>query len=445
MENFTTFIGRFHPLWVHLPIGFLLIGVLLKGYADFLKRPALQEAVRFSFGLGAISALIAACLGFLLSLSGGYEGDILDIHLAAGWITVVLSGLAWWINAQEERFSRKLNYSVLGVMILTLSVTGHFGGSLTHGDDYLTAYSPFGEKEKESQGRVLASQEEAEVFTDLVQPVLRSKCESCHREGKTKGELNLSSYEAMRNGGENGPVIIPADVEKSELIRRVTLPSDHDDFMPAEGKKPLTEEEIQLITWWIGKGNADPKILLTEADEELIAWATPKLNLLGVEKNTLVPIDTLQLKSLEKMGFRVRVLSPETGALDVVLPEEATKGQSTALLQALLPVKAQIHWLSLAGTGIQDADLVLIAQFSNLQRLRIENNPITDSGVSALKGLSQLEVLNLNGTKVSGVGLESVSEIKSLKALYLWNTSINPLDERIQKLVANKVKVTFGS
>ena len=157
--------------------------------------------------------------------------------------------------------------------------------------------------------------EEAEVFADLVQPVLRSKCESCHREGKTKGKLNLSSYEAMRNGGENGPVIIPADVEKSELIRRVTLPSDHDDFMPAEGKKPLTEEEIQLITWWIGKGNADPKVLLTEADEELIAWATPKLNLLGAEKKTLVPIDTLQLKSLEKMGFRVRVLSPETLSL----------------------------------------------------------------------------------------------------------------------------------
>jgi Leucine-rich repeat (LRR) protein len=177
----------------------------------------------------------------------------------------------------------------------------------------------------------------------------------------------------------------------------------------------------------------------------LIAWATPKLNLLGVEKKTLVPIDTLQLKSLEKMGFRVRVLSPEKGALDVALPEEAAKGKASDLLKALQPVKNQIYWLSLAGTGIQDADLVLIAQFSNLQRLRIENNPITDSGVSALKGLSQLEVLNLNGTKVSGVGLESVSEIKSLKALYLWNTSINPLDERIQKLVANKVKVTIGS
>jgi uncharacterized membrane protein len=444
-DELFTFFGRFHPLWVHLPIGFLIFSVLLKGYVVLTKKPELQEAVKFSLLLGSLSALMAALLGFLLSQSGGYEGDLLDVHLAAGWITVVLSGVAWWVNKNEERFSPKLNYWVLGLMVLTLSVTGHFGGSLTHGEDYLTAYAPFGEKEKESQGRVLASVEEAEVFTDLVQPVLRSKCESCHRGGKTKGELNLSSYEAMLKGGENGPVFIPADVEKSELIRRVTLPSDHDDFMPAEGKKPLTEEEIQLITWWIKKGNADPKVLLTEADEELIAWATPKLNLLGVEKKTLVPIDTLQLKSLEKMGFRVRVLSPEKGALDVALPEEAAKGKASDLLKALQPVKNQIYWLSLAGMGIQDADLVLIAQFSNLQRLRIENNPITDSGVSALKGLSQLEVLNLNGTKVSGVGLESVSEIKSLKALYLWNTSINPLDERIQKLVANKVKVTIGS
>jgi uncharacterized membrane protein len=443
-DEMFTFVGRFHPLWVHLPIGFLIFSVLLKGYVVLRKKPELQEAVKFSLLLGALSALMAALLGVLLSQSGGYKGNLLDIHLAAGWITVVLSGVAWWINKNEEKFSPKLNYWVLGTMVITLSVTGHFGGSLTHGEDYLTAYAPFGEKEKESQGRVLASMEEAEVFTDLVQPVLRSKCESCHREGKTKGELNLSSYEAMLKGGENGPVIIPADAKKSELIRRVTLPSDHEKFMPAEGKKPLTEEEIHLITWWIEKGNADPKVLLTQANEDLIAWATPKLNLLGVEKKSIVSIDTLQLKSLEKMGFRVRVLSPETGALDVALPEEAAKGKASDLLKALQPIKDQIYWLSLAGTGIQDADLLLIAQFSNLQRLRIENNPITDSGVSALKGLSQLEVLNLNGTKVSGVGLESVSEIKSLKSLYLWNTAVTNQNEWVKKMSSADVKVVFG-
>ncbi|HSF54723.1 MAG TPA: c-type cytochrome domain-containing protein, partial [Algoriphagus sp.] len=298
---------------------------------------------------------------------------------------------------------------------------------------------------EESKGRILGSVEEAEVFTDVIQPVLKSKCQSCHRAGKSKGELDMSSYESLLKGGENGPVILAANAEKSELIRRVTLPSDHDDFMPAEGKKPLTEEEIRLITWWIEKGNADPKVSLMEADEELIDWAKPKLNILGAEKMLVAAIDTIMIQELEKMGFRVRILSQETGAMDVVLPEESAKGQASELLKELLPIKDQIFWLSLTGTGIQDSDLSIISQFSNLQRLRIENNPITDSGISALKNLTKLEVLNLNGTQISTEGLESIAEIKSLKSLYLWNTTISPHDENVKKMALAEVKVVFGS
>ncbi|MCH6198549.1 hypothetical protein MMU07_03085 [Aquiflexum sp. LQ15W] len=445
IQDLITFIGRFHPLWVHLPIGFLIIAVFFKAYEVFGKRPAMQEAVNFSLLLGTISALIAAVLGFMLSQSGGYEDDLLDIHLVAGWTTVIISGIAWWVNKNEPRFSKKLNYIVLGFMILALSVTGHFGGSLTHGEDYLTAFAPFGEKQKETKGRVLAKVEDAEVFTDVIQPVFRSKCQSCHRPGKTKGDLNLVSYETMLKGGENGPVFIAADAEKSELIRRVTLPYDHDDFMPAEGKKPLTEEEIQILIWWIAMGKADPKVSLMAADEEIIAWAKPRLNILGGEKMIAVSIDTVHLKALEKMGFRVRVLSHESGALDVVLPSDAAKNQASELLKALLPIKDQIYWLSLAGTGVQDADLNQVAQFSNLQRLRIENNPISDSGISSLKILSKLESLNLNGTKVSESGLEALSEIHSLKSLYLWNTVIDSKVAKVEKMKAEGVKVVFGN
>jgi uncharacterized membrane protein len=442
-QDIVTFFGRFHPLWVHLPIGFLIIAVLLKGYMVLGKRPVLQEAVSFALLLGAISALVAALLGFLLSRSGGYEGDLLDIHLIAGWTTVLLAGIAWWVNKNEDRIPKKLNYSILGFLILTLSVTGHFGGSLTHGEDYLTAYAPFSGRQDESKGRVLATIEEAELFTDVIQPVLRSKCQSCHRPGKTKGELNLVSYEALLQGGENGPVFIAADAEKSELIRRITLPEDHDDFMPSEGKKPLTEEEIQVLIWWINNGKADPKISLMDADEEIIAWAKPRLNILGAEKMLAVSIDLVHLKALEKMGFRVRILSHESGALDVVLPSEVATGQVSELLKTLLPIKDHIYWLSLAETGIQDSDLNLIAQFSNIQSLRIENNPISDAGISALKNLSRLEVLNLNGTKVSSSGLEALTEIKSLRSLFLWNTAVSPQDEWVLKISSEKLKVVF--
>jgi uncharacterized membrane protein len=444
MDDFITFIGRFHPLWVHLPIGFLIIAVLLKGYVVLRKKPELHEAVNFSLCLGAISALVAALLGFLLSQSGGYEGSILDIHLAAGWITVFLSWIAWWVNKNENRVSPKVNYSILAVLMITLSVTGHFGGSLTHGEDYLTAYAPFGARQEESKGRLLASAEEAEVFTDVIQPIMKGKCQSCHRTGKSKGELDLSTYESLLKGGENGPVLIPADPEKSELIRRVTLPSDHDDFMPAEGKKPLTDEEIRLISWWIGEGNADPSISLTEADDELIDWVKPRLNLVGAENRIAVSIDTAQIQLLEQEGFRVRILSYETGAMDVVLPEEFAQVQVSDKLKMLLPLKDQIFWLSLAETGIRDADLDLIAQFSNLRRLRIENNPVSDRGISELKALSKLEVLNLNGTQITALGLVPLLEIKSLKSLYLWNTRVGAQDEPVLKMSAASVKVVFG-
>jgi Leucine-rich repeat (LRR) protein len=132
-----------------------------------------------------------------------------------------------------------------------------------------------------------------------------------------------------------------------------------------------------------------------------------------------VNIDTVQINNLVKLGFRVRVLSLETGALDVVLPTESAHGQAPEMVKALLPIKDQIYWLSLAGTWIQDTDLGLIAQFSNLQRLRIENNPISDTGISALRCLSKLESLNLNGTKVSEGGLEPLADIKSLRSLFL--------------------------
>jgi uncharacterized membrane protein/mono/diheme cytochrome c family protein len=444
-EDFITFIGRFHPLWVHLPIGFLIIAVLLKGYVVLGKKPFLAEAVNFTLLLGTISALIAALLGFLLSRSGGYEGDLLDIHLVAGWTTVFLAGIAWWVNKNEHRFPKKLNYSVLGFLILVLSITGHFGGSLTHGEDYLTAYAPFWGKQKESTQRVLATIEEAEVFTDVIQPILRSNCQSCHRPGKSKGELNMTSYEGLLKGGENGPVINSLVGGKSELIRRITLPEDHDDFMPSEGKKPLSEEEIEWLTWWIEKGNADPKISIMKADEDLIAWAKPTLNILGAEKILAVSIDTVYLRTLEKIGFRIRVLSQETGALDVVLPSEVANGKASELLKDLLPIKEHIYWLSLAETGIQDPDLSMIAQFSNLRRLRIENNSISDAGISDLKNLSHLEVLNLNGTKISASGLGSIAEIKSLKSLYLWNTEIKPQDEWVKKISSEKVNVVFGT
>jgi hypothetical protein len=54
-------------------------------------------------------------------------------------------------------------------------------------------------------------------------------------------------------GGEDGVVVVPGDANKSELIRRVTLPRNHEDAMPEKGDR-LTTEEINVLRYWIDAG-----------------------------------------------------------------------------------------------------------------------------------------------------------------------------------------------
>jgi hypothetical protein len=37
-------------------------------------------------------------------------------------------------------------------------------------------------------------------------------------------------------------------------LRRISLPRDDDDFMPAEGKTPLTARQVAIVRWWIAAG-----------------------------------------------------------------------------------------------------------------------------------------------------------------------------------------------
>ena len=55
-------------------------------------------------------------------------------------------------------------------------------------------------------------------------------------------------------GGESGRVVVPGNTELSELLRRITLDPDDEEYMPAEGKTPLTERQVEIIRWWIGAG-----------------------------------------------------------------------------------------------------------------------------------------------------------------------------------------------
>ncbi len=135
------FLGRFHPLAVHLPIGLIVLVPLLEIAGAF--RPALREAAGFVLALGFVGCLGAVTLGYLLAYGSGEAGVSVTRHMWGGialTIGVLLCLLArpWWSSGAAPRVYPVL----LACVLLVLSWTAHQGGSFTHGSNYLTEYMP---------------------------------------------------------------------------------------------------------------------------------------------------------------------------------------------------------------------------------------------------------------------------------------------------------------
>ena len=81
-------------------------------------------------------------------------------------------------------------------------------------------------------------------------PILRSNCYSCHKPGKTKGELDLTTHAAILKGGKHEDHVVAGKPDVSGLIESI---SGHEPEMPKEGE-PLTASEVDLIRRWIAEG-----------------------------------------------------------------------------------------------------------------------------------------------------------------------------------------------
>ena len=91
---------------------------------------------------------------------------------------------------------RILTMVVLLVTLPVVLIAGHLGGTLTHGEGYLTERLPSwlgGHRAAERQARVPA---EVRVYAELVQPALEAKCGACHGGVKPAGELRLLLHPA---------------------------------------------------------------------------------------------------------------------------------------------------------------------------------------------------------------------------------------------------------
>src|SRR5262245_24013957 len=88
-------------------------------------------------------------------------------------------------------------------------------------------------------------------FANDIQPILASRCLSCHGESMQGGRLDLRSRESALEGGARGSDLVPGAAEQSRLYRRVA--GVEQPAMPAKGPA-LTTFEVAAIKRWIDEG-----------------------------------------------------------------------------------------------------------------------------------------------------------------------------------------------
>ena len=100
------------------------------------------------------------------------------------------------------------------------------------------------------------------TYDDHVKQILVQRCSTCHNSEKREGDLDITNYTNLMQGGGSGPVIEPLDSAASFLYKLIT----HEDSpeMPPSGTK-IPAAEILAIAKWIdfgaleNKGSAAPK------------------------------------------------------------------------------------------------------------------------------------------------------------------------------------------
>lgn len=428
-QSWLLFWGHFHPMLVHLPIGMFFIAGILHFFA---KEQEPEPIVARILIWTSAFAVISAAMGWSLAQSGEYDDATLQIHQWLGVSTCVLSsGLAY---AMRSGMPSRLTNSLFILGLICLTITGHYGGNLTHGSDYLTASLPasarkmMGIEKQEKEVPKITNLPEAVVYTQLVKPLLDQRCVSCHNAEKQKGKLRLDTPEFILAGGEEGPVLAAGKPGESELIKRLLLEASDEHHMPPKGKTPLTENEITLLHWWVQHGaDFTKKVAQLPADEKIKTILKTYTQVEVVQQSPVFKLsidaaDETDLAIIRKHGLLANPLAKDQPFL--VVNAINAPLISTKDLADLSRIQDQIVHLKLGNTCVGGDFMKEIAAMPLLITLDLHHTKIADPDLESLKNLAYLETLNLVGTQIGDQGLRTLAKIKSLKIIYLWQTRV---------------------
>lgn len=95
-------------------------------------------------------------------------------------------------------------------------------------------------------------------FAHQVRPILELRCYECHDGPEPKSNFNLTTVAGLRAGGDNaGPAIVAGKPDASPILEYLT--GVRHPRMP-KNRRPLTDEQISLISAWIAAGAPDDSL-----------------------------------------------------------------------------------------------------------------------------------------------------------------------------------------
>lgn len=268
MEIVQEYVGQFHPIFLHLPIGLYLGIFALEVILLFKEDEDWDDAIAWLHFIGLLSCAAAVASGIWLHETGGYgDREILLQHKNGGLIVGGLAIAAFLFQRissyTQGRFSKFIYRALILSLTIAITITGHLGGTFTHGEiELLPVFETESDVETlpeqavaDALEEVVSAPEDLTVYAEVISPLFKAYCNDCHGVKKSKGKLRMHTPEAILAGGKHDFFINKENPGQSLLITNIMLPEDDEDVMPPEDEfNPLNDDQKAVINWWVENG-----------------------------------------------------------------------------------------------------------------------------------------------------------------------------------------------
>jgi uncharacterized membrane protein/YHS domain-containing protein len=134
------FLGKFHPIAIHIPIALVLAAALAEALGMLTKKTIFESISRFNINVAVLGAAASVGLGLLAGMYAIYSGDFARPFLIHKWLGIA-TGVAIVVAATLSELScrrgiqgHRWGYqAVLLLCVVLVCSTGYFGGQLVYG------------------------------------------------------------------------------------------------------------------------------------------------------------------------------------------------------------------------------------------------------------------------------------------------------------------------